>query len=32
MDLDQNTIERICSYTKFKYDGCYFVLYLPYNY
>ena len=32
MDLGQNTIERICSYTKFKYDGCYFVLYLPYNY
>lgn len=32
MDLDQNAIERICSYTKFKYDGCYFVLYLPYNY
>ena len=32
MDLNQKTIDYVCNYTWFKYDGDYFVLYFPYNY
>lgn len=32
IDLNQKIIDHICDYTKFRYDGDCFVLYLPYNY
>ena len=32
IELSNSIINKICADTKFKYDGCYFMLYLPYNY